>query len=192
MRVSGEGPELTSARAYVLAQSALDRALAGSCPEAKDLVSVLSDMPHGPLAGFHAGMAAGFCGDRVTTEATILWFKQRFPQNTAVALRYIPELQAVSALADKNAAKALEVLAAIAPYQEDPLASYLSGVAHMEGKQPSLAAEDFRTVLAHRGMAFASGSNVYPMAEIGLARALEAAGDKALRAAAVCCAMGRG
>jgi eukaryotic-like serine/threonine-protein kinase len=182
--ISGQNPELASARAYALAQSALDQALAARCSEAKESVSELSELPHGPLAGFHAGLAAGLCGDRAATEATILWLRQEFPQSTSVALRYVPELEGVAAIAEKDPAKALEVLATIAPYDEDSLTPYLRGVAHMAGKQPSLAAADFQTVLAHRGMAFASGSNVYPMAEIGLAIASDAAGDKALSAAA--------
>ena len=177
-------PELISARAYILAQSALDRALAGNCSEAKERVDELDNLPHGPLAGFHAGLAGGLCGDGAATEATILWLRQGFPQSTAVALRYIPELEAISALAGKDATKALEVLATMEPHQDDSLASYLRGVAHVTGKQPSLAAADFQTVLAHRGMAFTSGSNVYPLAELGLARASEAMADKALSVAA--------
>ena len=47
-----------------------------------------------------------------------------------------------------------------------------------------LAVADFQTVLDHRGAAFLSGSNVYPMAEIGLAKAYASIGDKANSAAA--------
>jgi eukaryotic-like serine/threonine-protein kinase len=182
--VLDQSAELTSARAYMLAQIALDRALAGNCSETEELAGKLSNLRHGPEAGFHAGVAEGLCGDSAATEATILWLKQEFPQSTAVAQRYIPELEAVAALADKDAAKALEVLATIAPPEGDSLAPYLRGMAHMAQKQPLLATADFQTVLAHRGLAFASGSNVYPMAEMGLARASEAAGDKALSATA--------
>ena len=42
-----------------------------------------------------------------------------------------------------------------------------------------LAVVDFQTVLAHRGLALMLGSSVYPMAEIGVARAYAANGDKA-------------
>jgi eukaryotic-like serine/threonine-protein kinase len=182
--ISGQNPELASARAYTLAQSALDQALAAKCSEAKELLRELSELPHGPLTAFHAGLSAGLCGDTAATEATILWLRQEFPQSTSVALRYVPELEGVAAIEEKDPAGALEVLATIAPYDEDSLTPYLRGVAHMAGKQPSLAAADFQMVLARRGMAFASGSNVYPMAEIGLAVASEAAGDKALSAAA--------
>jgi len=178
--VSAKNPELGSAWAYMLAQGALDRALAGRCSEAKELASAVGDLPHGPIAGFHAGLSLGLCGDKTATEATIFWLKQEFPQSTVVALRYVPELEAVAALSEGNAAKALEVLATIAPYEDDSLAPYLRGVARMAGRQPSLAIADFQMVLAHRGMAFASGSNVYPMAEIGLALASEATGDRTL------------
>jgi eukaryotic-like serine/threonine-protein kinase len=174
--------ELTSARAYMLAQSALDRALAGRCSEAGELVKKVGDLSRGLLAGFHSGLAAALCGDISAAEANILWLKQEYPQSTAVAQRYLPELEAAAALARKDEMKAMEMLATIAPYEEDSLAPYLRGVAHMANRQPSLAVTDFQTVLAHRGMAFASESNVYPMAEIGLARAAEAAGDRALSA----------
>ena len=183
-KVPSERLELVSARAYMLAQRALDRALAGRCSAATELANESGSLPHGPLTGFHVGLTMGLCGDRAAAEAAILWLRDVFPQNTAVALRYVPELEAVAALSEKNTAKALEVLATIAPYEDGAIAPYLRGVAHMAEKQPSLATEDFQTVLAHRGMAFASGSNVYPMAEIRLAMASEAAGDKALSAEA--------
>jgi serine/threonine-protein kinase len=182
--ISGQSMELTSARASLLAQSALDRALAGRCAEAKELAGKVSDLPHGPSAAFDAGMAEGLCGDGAATRATILWLEQEYPQSTPVALHFVPELEAVAALAEKDSARALEALAVIPPFNDDPLAHYLRGVAHMTGKQAMLAVADFQTVLAHRGMALSFGSNVYPMAEIGLALASEATGDKALSAAA--------
>jgi eukaryotic-like serine/threonine-protein kinase len=181
---SGQSPEMVSARAYMLSQGALDQALAARCSEARGQINEMIDLPHGPSAGFHAGLAAALCGDSATTETIIFWLKQEFPQSTTVALRYIPELETAAALAEKNPAKALVALAIIAPYDADPLTPYLRGMAHMAGKQPALATEDFQMLLAHRGMAFSYGSNVYPMAEIGLAMASEAAGDKALSAAA--------
>jgi serine/threonine-protein kinase len=51
--------------------------------------------------------------------------------------------------------------------------------------QNSNAIVDFQTVLnmEHRGAAVASGSNVYPMAQMGLARAYRANGDKGNSAA---------
>jgi hypothetical protein len=42
-----------------------------------------------------------------------------------------------------------------------------------------LAIVDFQAVLGHRDVAVVLGSNVYPMAEIGVARAYCASGDKA-------------
>jgi eukaryotic-like serine/threonine-protein kinase len=174
-----QSPEMTSGRAYLLAQSALDLALAEHCSEAKELVGETDKLPHGPAAGFRAGMAAGLCGDKVAAESTISWLHQWFPQSAAVVLRYVPELEAAAALADKNTGKALEVLTTIAPYEDRSLAPYLRGVAHMAEQRPLLAVEDFRTVLEHRGIDFMDGSDVYPMAEIELARAREASvGDK--------------
>ena len=59
------------------------------------------------------------------------------------------------------------------------LATYLRGLAHTEIGQMPAAIFDFQTVLAHRGAAFTIGSSVYPMAEIGVARAAAAGHNKA-------------
>ena len=57
-------PELASTRAYLLAQSALNRAITGDCGEAKTMAGEAIDLPHGPAAWFHTGMAEALCGDR--------------------------------------------------------------------------------------------------------------------------------
>ena len=40
----------------------------------------------------------------------------------------------------------------------------------------------FEAVTTHRGAAFIGGTNVYPMAQLGLARVLEASGEQAASA----------
>jgi serine/threonine-protein kinase len=52
-----------------------------------------------------------------------------------------------------------------------------------QGKQQQ-AISNFQAVTAHRGAAFLGGSNVYSLAQLGLARALEASGDQTAGTAA--------
>ncbi len=172
-------PELASTRAYLLGQSALNRAITGDCREAKTLAGEAIDLPHGPAAWFHAGMAVALCGDQGGAEKAVAGLKQEFPQSTAVEQYYVPELRAAKALAAKTPIVALELLGGAAPYDQLSLTPYLMGLAHVAEKQVEVAAVDFETVLGHRGSAFVMGGTVYPMAAIGLARASAAAGDRA-------------
>jgi hypothetical protein len=54
----------------------------------------------------------------------------------------------------------------------------LRGMGHAGPGQMPFAVQDFQTVLAHRGSAFLLGGNVYPMAELGVARAYAASHDR--------------
>ena len=57
------------------------------------------------------------------------------------------------------------------------LTPYLRGRAHVALRQVQIGIVDFQTVLAHRGATFIAGSNLYPVAEIGVARAYADSGD---------------
>jgi serine/threonine-protein kinase len=175
---AAETPELGSTQASVLAQGALDHALIESCTVALELANEVRSLPQGPMASFHAGMAAALCGDKTYAEKTVAGLRQRYPQNTMVARSYVPELEAAAEIGVNEPAKALEVLADVKAPDQRSLAPYLRGLAHAAVGQMPSAAADFQTVLAHRGIALVLGSNVYPMAEIGVARAYAASGDK--------------
>ena len=174
-----EAPELASTAAYMLAQGALDRALVESCPVALEMVNEVRELPKGPIASFHAGMAAALCGDKTYADKVIAGLQQRFPRSTAVTQYYVPELEAAADVGVNEPAKALQVLAGMKVHEEISLVPYLRGLAHSAAGQMPLAVADFQTVLAHRGLALMVGSSVYPMAEIGVARAYAANGDKA-------------
>jgi len=180
----GGTPELASTQASLLARGALDRALEESCTVALAMAEEVKDLPKGPVASFNAGMAAGLCGDRPYADRTIAALRQSFPHNTAVAQYLVPELEAAGELGVNEPAKALEALSGVGQYDQVSLVPYLRGLAHAAVGQMPLAIADFQTVLAHRGVAFMLGGNVYPLAEIRVARAFAANGDKTGSAAA--------
>jgi hypothetical protein len=91
---------------------------------------------------------------------------------------YLPDLHAAIALGDHDPQFALEVLKTARPYDLISLTPYLRGLAHVELHQMQVGIVDFQTVLGHRGIAVTGGSNVYPMAQIALARAFAESGDK--------------
>jgi eukaryotic-like serine/threonine-protein kinase len=171
-------PALSSARAYALAQGALDRALANDCAKALVFAHESAALPAGPLAQFHAGMAAALCGAREETEDAILRLGQ-FRLGGAPVNHYGPtELRAALLLAQKNPEAALSLMADNEAHDELFLSSFLRGTAHIAAGKPNQSIESFEFITGHRGAAFMTGSNVYSLSLLGLARALESSGNQ--------------
>ena len=177
------GDGLDAAQATLLAQAALDRALATSCGSAMSFShqvdGLASGISGGLVTSFQVGLAAALCGDVSAAQRAVAGLKTNFPNSTAVTGYYLAELQAAMLLHQNDAKGALGVLGPAATYDQISLTPYLRGLAHLGTGQAVLAVSDFQAVVDHRGMAFLMGSNVYPMAELGLARAYAAMGDKA-------------
>jgi serine/threonine-protein kinase len=124
-------------------------------------------------------MAAALCGDQPYAEKTIAALQQSYPQNTAVAQYYVPQLQAAAEIGVNEPEKALDSLIALEPYDQISLTPYLRGMANAALGQMQAAVLDFRIAQAHRGSSLLRSGNVYPMAELGVARAYAASRDKA-------------
>jgi serine/threonine protein kinase/tetratricopeptide (TPR) repeat protein len=171
-------PELSSTQTYMLAQGALDRALAENCTVALEMVSEIRSLSKGPVASFNAGMAAALCGDQTYAQKVIAELQVNYPRSTEVTQYYMPELEAAADIGVNEPAKALPILMEERAHEQMSFIPYLRGLAHSAVGQMPLAIVDFQTVLAHKGLAFLMGGSVYPMAEIGSARAYAATGDK--------------
>jgi hypothetical protein len=177
--VAGSVPELASTQASMLAQGALDRALMESCTVALEMVDDVKSLPKGPVASFNAGMAAALCGDKPYAEKTIAALQQNYPRSTAVAQYYVPQLQAAAEIGVNEPEKALDTLMALEQYDQIALTPYLRGMANAAlGRMPA-AILDFEIVQAHRGSSFLLSGDVYPMADLGVARVHAASRDKA-------------
>jgi eukaryotic-like serine/threonine-protein kinase len=176
--VAGSVPELASTQASMLAQGALDRALVESCAVALEMVDDVKSLPKGPVASFNAGMAAALCGDRPYAEKTIAALQQGYPQSPAVAQYYMPQLQAAAEIGANEPEKALETLIALEQYDQISLAPYLRGMANAALGQMKAAILDFQIAQANRGSSLLLSGSVYPMAELGVARAYAASRDK--------------
>jgi serine/threonine-protein kinase len=175
---ANNAPEFASAQASMLAQGALDRALMESCTVALEMVDGLKGLPKGPIASFNAGMAAALCGDQPYAEKVIAELEQSYPHNIAVAQYYVTQLQAAADIGVNEPEKALDPLIALEQYDQMSLTPYLRGMANAALGQMQAAVLDFQTVLDHRGVALILGSNVYPMAVVGVARAHATTRDK--------------
>jgi serine/threonine-protein kinase len=176
---ASKAPEFASAQASMLAQGALDRALIESCTVALEMIDELKGLPKGPTASFNAGIAAALCGDQPYAEKVIVELQQSYPHSIAVAQYYVTQLQAAADIGVNEPEKALDPLVALGQYDQMSLTPYLRGMANAALGQMPAAVLDFQTILDRRGVALTLGSNIYPMAVVGVARAHGTTRDKA-------------
>jgi serine/threonine-protein kinase len=176
--VAGGVPELASTQASMLAQGALDRALMENCTVALEMVDDVKGLPKGPVASFNAGMAAALCGDQPYAKKTIAALQRDYPQSTAVTQYYVPQLRAAAEIGVNEPEQALDMLITLEQYDQISLTPYLRGMANAALGQMQPAILDFQIAQAHRGSSLLLSGNVYPMAELGVARAYAASRDK--------------
>ncbi len=169
---------LVSASAFMLAQGALDNALAGHCSDAKDLAKASQTQLRGAEAIFNAGMASALCGDKSASDEAISAL-QIFPHSTLVAQYYLPAMLAAQMFRLGQREQTQELLASTEARIDEPLIFYLRGMTEASVGHPQQAIEDLRSVLEHRGIDFLQGGNVYPFAELELSRVLAGSGDRA-------------
>ncbi len=180
----GKVKGLESGAGSFLGVGALDRALVGECGKALALTHEAMGEPRGMQATFDTGMAGALCGDRTAGRNAIDELQRVYPQGTGVNGYMVADLKAALALDANDPATALEELRPIRQYDLVSITPYLRGRAHVALHQTEIGIVDFQTVLSHRGMSLIEGSDVYPAAQIGVARAFALTGDLVNSAAA--------
>jgi eukaryotic-like serine/threonine-protein kinase len=123
------------------------------------------------------GVAAGLCVDRKRAETIIGELANAAPNDLLVNARVIPEIKAAIGIRQGNSQTPIDVLDPARPYDSsaDFLPQYLRGLAYLQMKSGRLAVSEFRRILDHRGQA--PLSVLYPLAHLGLARAVALTGD---------------
>jgi hypothetical protein len=162
----------------MLAQGALNRALTENCTVALEMVNEGKDLSAGPLATFHAGIAAALCGDQPYAEKVAAELQQEYPQSNVVTQSYVPLLQAAAEIGVNEPAKAIHLLTTLSQADPMPITPYLRGLAEAALGDLSTATLDFQEVQTHRGAALLWGGAVYPIAEMQTARAYAEERDK--------------
>ncbi len=170
-------PNLQSAGAFLLAQSAYDRALLGDCPAALAFGKEADLHPEGMTALFNVGMADALCGNSARALELAAELQKTYPQSFEVRGFYVADIKAGIALQEQNPSVALELLKTAQQYDVISLTPLLRGRAHVALHQVQIGIVDFQTVLAHRGVPFIVGNVSYPVAQIGVARAFADTGD---------------
>jgi serine/threonine protein kinase/tetratricopeptide (TPR) repeat protein len=122
--------------------------------------------------------------------------EKRYPEDTSVQFSYLPALRALEALNQADAAKALAMTQAAAPYDLAVPGTaywagasffgalypvYVRGLAYSQLGRHREAAAEFQKILDHPGIML--NDPMGPMARLQLARSLSASGDRAKSAA---------
>jgi serine/threonine protein kinase len=152
------------------AEQALSAAVLGRCDEAKNYDAQSLTLERNQVTLERAALGQALCGEGQAQSLADELARQR-PSDTMVNGLWLPIIHAAIELARGNAAKAVESLDATRAYE--PAAEfwthYLRGEAYLKSNRGSEAATEFQQVLSHRGEA--PLSVLYPLAQLGLARA---------------------
>jgi tetratricopeptide (TPR) repeat protein len=162
------------------AQYALTEALFGNSRLAVEAAKrVPSTVTYAPRA--RAATALAVAGDEAGAESILRGLRGLRPDDTLLHSAYLPVVEAALSLARGKPADAIEVLRRATPYERGTVAAllpiYFRGLARLQSGAAAEAAKDFQTVLDNRGAD--PFSPVLPLSQLGLARALERAGDRA-------------
>jgi len=177
---ANQNDSLKSAATFLLAQGALDRALLGECSSALAMLPVSDQaepLPAGRTALFHIALASALCGDSKRASGIAATLRQRYPQSFEVNGYFLADIQAAEDLHDNKPIAALDDLAPARAFDLLSITPYLRGRAHVAQRDFAVGIVDFQTELAHRGVTYLVGGDVYPAAQIGVARAFADSGD---------------
>jgi tetratricopeptide (TPR) repeat protein len=168
--------------------AAVFEAFAGDASAARGSALAALALSHARDVEYGAAFALAAAGDDAHAQALANDLERRFPENTSVRFSYLPVLRARSALNHHDAARAIQLLHAGAPYDLGITEStahipfgamytvYLRGQAYLAARRGAEAAIEFQKILDHRGIVISDP--VGALARLQLARAYAMAGDR--------------
>jgi eukaryotic-like serine/threonine-protein kinase len=123
-------------------------------------------------------LAMARAGGGVAALAIVRDLQRRLPDDTMVNNYWLPTIRAAAELSRDAPSAALQILQPVTPYDlaspKTPTTAalypmYLRGLAYLSAAEPAQAAEEFRRILSHRGLA--QNYLLLPLAQLQLARA---------------------
>jgi eukaryotic-like serine/threonine-protein kinase len=155
------------------AEQALRSAVFGDCRQARASAAQGLKLARGRLSLPGAALAFALCGESNQTKMLLDEIAQRFPTDTLINELWLPVIQAAVELQRGNPPQAIDKLKSTSRYEEaaEFWPPYLRGQAYLQLKEGVGAAAEFQKILDHRG--YAPFSPLYPIAQLGLARATQ-------------------
>jgi tetratricopeptide (TPR) repeat protein len=133
-----------------------------------------------PNVMVNAALVFSLTGEKRRADDAMEELDRRFPKDTLINSVWSPVAQATQETANGQPGRSLELLESSRPYELGESAEFLPiysrGIAYLRQKHGVHAANEFRKIIEHRGVSPISG--LYPLAHLGMARALEMSGDR--------------
>jgi tetratricopeptide (TPR) repeat protein len=164
--------------AQALMVNALRDATLGSCDRAIKQAKQALDLSREQGTIINAASTYATCGQASLAQPLIDELDRQWPVDTLLHTTSIPIIRAQMDLARGNAASAVQLLEAARKYEAygDFWPQYLRGQAYLKQNNGAQAATEFKTILDHRG--WYPLSPLYPLAQLGFARAAAMNGDR--------------
>jgi tetratricopeptide (TPR) repeat protein len=154
-------------------------AIAGQCALSYKEISDGLGLSRDNISLERASRALTLCDAQREAATLVSELQRRYPDATLTNRVSLPVIAAVGAIRRSEWARALDILDAVSPYDHTPWSefwpAYLRGQAHLGLKRAAEAAADFQSILDHRGES--PISQLYPLARLGLARAIALGGQ---------------
>jgi eukaryotic-like serine/threonine-protein kinase len=177
-------PQSPERAAWMAEEFALRAAACGLCeqvksarakPPAPQRINLQSYVP----ATAARALALALCGEAARAAALADEMARDNPQSTLARAVWLPVIRAAVELQRGHPAQAVELVSAANVHERAAMfwPAYLRGQARLRLKAGAEAAAEFRKILDHRGWDVTSP--LYPLAQLGLARAAALAGDEA-------------
>jgi DNA-binding winged helix-turn-helix (wHTH) protein/predicted Zn-dependent protease len=163
---------------YATEQS-LRGAVFGDCQQAKTDAAQALKLDRGRASLSRAALALALCGEANQARSLVAELGKRYPEDTLVNSIWLPAIRAAGEIERGDPAHAIEQLQGATPYEAaaEFWPQYLRGEAYLKLGRGAEAAAEFQKILAHRGQA--PLSVLYPLAQLGFARALARISDTA-------------
>jgi tetratricopeptide (TPR) repeat protein len=162
----------TEVGAHLVLEDAEMHATVGQCAAALKEVDEGIRLARDNTTLERAGKVLALCGGSGEAAKIAGELAKRFPEATLTIHQAIPVIHAAAALQSGNAARAIEVLEPVRPYDHAPSGEfwtlYLRGQAYLHQKDGKAAASEFQSIVDHQGEV--PTSMLYPLAYLGLAR----------------------
>ncbi|PYS51538.1 MAG: hypothetical protein DMF68_03960 [Acidobacteria bacterium] len=171
--------DLKEVAAGIASMQAVTDALYGDCKRVKDgaakslaLARTVESLPA-------SATALAFCGEAAQAQPMIDEAAKLYPTDSALSAMALPTIRATIELRRNNYAQAIQLLQSTNRYEgrSQLWVRYTRGLAYLGQHAGAEAAADFQYILDHRGDWITSP--MYPLAQLGIARAAALTGDTA-------------
>jgi eukaryotic-like serine/threonine-protein kinase len=168
------------------AEGEVREVLVGNIDAVKHAPDVVLALSNGKDVEAMSAMAMALAGDPVRTRRLVDDLNERFPEDTIVQFNYLPTIRAASAVCSGDPSKAIEALAAAAPYEFGQTSEafgfslypiYVRGVAYLAAHQGTAAGVEFQKLIDHTSLVW--NEPIGSLAHLQLGRAYALQGDTA-------------